>query len=188
MTHLVLVRHGQTDWNLEGRYQGQADPPLNKAGRQQARMLATRLAGRSFEAIYSSDLQRARETAEILAQALCLPVSLDPRLREVSLGEWEGQLGHNIAATYPEAWEERRRDPVHARPPGGETVAEVAARVWAATDDIARAHPHGCVLIISHGLALATILAKARNHPIEQVFELIPENAQVEEIEWRSSG
>ncbi len=187
MTHLVLVRHGQTNWNREGRYQGQADPPLNEAGRQQARALAAQLAGRSFEAIYSSDLQRARETAGILAQTFRLSISLDPRLREVSLGEWEGQLGHDIAAAYPEAWEERRRDPVYARPPGGETVAEVAARVWAATDDIARSHPHSSVLIVSHGLALATLLVKAWNRSIEQVFDLVLENAQVEEIEWQSA-
>jgi alpha-ribazole phosphatase len=188
MTRLVLVRHGQTDWNVEGRYQGQADPPLNEVGRAQVRALAERLAGRAIEAIYGSDLQRARETAHIIAQTLRLPLRIDPRLREVKLGEWEGRLVQEIRAGYPEAWEARRRDPVHARPPGGETAAEVAARVRAAADDIARQHPVGPVLVVSHGLALATLVVSARGPGLDRVYDYVPDNGQLEEIAWPPKG
>ena len=84
MTTLYVVRHGETPWNVVGRYQGQLDPPLNENGRRQAETTAAKLALLGFEAIYSSDLARARQTAEALSQKTGLPVQLDPRLREGS--------------------------------------------------------------------------------------------------------
>lgn len=106
-----LVRHGQTDWNLEGRYQGQSDVPLNQTGRAEAQSLAGRLKGKSFAAIHTSDLQRARETAEIIAEVLTLPVTLEPLLREINQGEWEGQFVEAIKARFAELWEQRTMDP-----------------------------------------------------------------------------
>jgi len=186
MTQLFLARHGETDWNREGRFQGQADPPLNAAGQAQARALAERLAGQSFDAIYTSDLRRAVETAQIVAQGLGLSVWVDTRLREVNQGEWEGILASDIAVRYPKEWESRQQDPVNARPPGGETIAEVACRVWAAVDDIAGRYPTGSVLIVSHALALATLLCRASNLPLEQAYHLAPANGRHDIIQWPS--
>ena len=189
MTQFWLARHGQTDWNVEGRWQGQASPlPLNAAGRAQAEALGARLSRLRFEAFYSSDLTRARETAEIVGRWIGLPVRLDPRLREINLGAWEGMLGTDVARQYPAELAERERDPANARAPGGESAAEVAARVWAAADDIARAHPVGPVLIIAHGLVLATLICRARQLPLLQVYGVIPDNAQPEVIEWIPSS
>jgi len=184
MTQLYLVRHGQTDWNLEGRYQGQTDLPLNAAGRAQAASLSQELAGIPFTAVYSSDLRRARETAEILAAARGLAVQLDPRLREIGLGVWEGQLFTEIATRYPVEWAERLRDPLNARPAGGECVAEVARRAAEAASDIARAHPAGPVLIVSHGVALATLLCQARGRPLAETYQAIPNNSHPEVVTW----
>lgn len=186
MTQFWLVRHGQTDWNVEGRWQGQVEsaPPLNAAGQAQAEALAAQLNGARFEAIYSSDALRARETAGILAARLRLTVKVDPRLREIHQGEWEGMLGRDIADRYPAAWAARERDPLHARPPGGESVAEVAARLWRAADDILRVHPVGQLLIVSHGLALATLICRARGLPLTQAYQVVPDNAHPEVIEW----
>jgi alpha-ribazole phosphatase len=184
MTQLYLVRHGQTDWNVEGRYQGQSDLPLNAAGRAQAETLARQLAGVPFVAVYSSDLKRAQETAERLAATLRVKVQLDPRLREINQGEWEGQLVTDIAAQYREAWAERTRDPVNARAPGGESAAEVAARLAEAAGEIARAHPCGPVLMVSHGLALATLICRARGRPLAEAYQAIPENGRPEVIVW----
>jgi alpha-ribazole phosphatase len=185
MTRLILVRHGETDWNVAGRYQGQADPPLNANGQARAKALAAQLAGTRIEAIYSSDLQRARETAEIIARRLGLTVKLDRRLREINQGEWEGLLVTEVTARYPLEWAARENDPLGARAPGGESVVEVAARVWAAADEIARAHPVGPVLIVSHGLALATLLCRVRGVPLQQARDLILDNAKPEMIKWR---
>ena len=90
MTTLLLVRHGETDWNADGRLQGHTDRPLSDFGRRQARQLADELAGEDLEAIYASDLARARETAEIVGEQLGLPVVLEPDLREKDWGTWEG--------------------------------------------------------------------------------------------------
>jgi broad specificity phosphatase PhoE len=184
MSPLCLVRHGQTDWNLEGRYHGQSDVPLNENGRAQAHLLAQQLLGQSFAAIYSSDLQRARETAEIIADAFYLPVALEPRLREIDQGEWEGQLVEIIKDRYAELWQERIMDPVSVRPPGGETVGEVAERMYSALDDIAKIYPASQVLICSHGLALATVICRVRRIPVGQAYTMIPDNAAPIWVDW----
>ena len=184
MTKLILTRHGQTDWNREGRYQGQADPPLNSTGRQQAQALADRLADRSLEAIYSSDLQRAFETAQIIAQRHGLPVRQDQRLREINQGEWEGLRIEEIIARYPQIWAAFLDDPLQGQAPGGEPPLLVAERVWAAVSDIAKLYPTGTVLIVSHGFALATLLVRIYGVSFSQVYSYIPNNAEIKEIEW----
>lgn len=182
--HLWLVRHGQTDWNITGRFQGQADPGLNEAGRLQASQLAARLAGRPFDALYSSDLLRARETADRLAAELGLPVRLDARLREVNHGEWDGLLAAEIEARFPLDWSERRRSPLTARPPGGETVLEVADRVQDVAADIARLHPRGEVLVVGHGLTLAVLACLSLGRPLDGVHDRIPPNAEPTVVAW----
>ena len=185
-TRLWLIRHGETDWNVEGRWQGQTPhaPPLNAAGRAQSEALAKQLNSHVFDAIYSSDLLRAIQTAEIVGTKLGLRVRVEPRLREVNQGEWEGMLGSDIARSYPAEWAARERNTLNARPPGGESVVEVAARAWAAAADITRQHPGGVVLVVSHGLLLATLICKARGLPLQNAFTLIPVNARPEIIDW----
>jgi len=187
MTRLLLIRHGETDWNTEGRYQGQSDVPLNATGREQAQQLAQALRGSALEAIYSSDLLRARETAEALARATGAPLHVDPRLREVGLGEWEGQLFSDIQQRYPDLLRRRREDPLNFAPPGGETVAALRSRLLSAVQDIISLHPGGRAALVSHGFALAVIKVSLNGHPIEQVWDLVPRNAQMEWLEVRSA-
>lgn len=184
MTTLWLIRHGQTDWNVEGRYQGQADVPLNAAGLQQAGALAEELNGQVFDAIYSSDLQRARATAEIIAQVIRLPVQTDIRLREINQGQWEGQFYLYLMVHFPAEMLARRNNPYEFRPPEGESAAEVAQRVMQAADEIAAAHPHGRVLIVSHALALATLYCKAKALTLREVYDHLPQNAHPLVVEW----
>lgn len=188
MTSLYLIRHGQTDWNIQGRYQGQADVPLNEAGRAQARALAEALEGEGIGAIYSSDLARAHDTASELGERIGVPVVVDRRLREVSQGEWEGRLANEIERLYPDVWARRRDKPLEVPPPGGETVAQVRERILEAVNEILKRHPDDKVALVSHGLALAVILGHHRQLPIEQVWDLIPGNAEWQKIEWRGAG
>ena len=188
MTYLCLVRHGQTDWNLEGRYQGQSDVPLNQKGLEQARSLAERLKGETFYAIFSSDLTRARQTAEPIANLLGLPIQLEPGLREINQGQWEGVLVEDIKARYAEIWSKRTEDPANVRPPGGETVREVATRVYAALDNIARRFPNGQVLIVSHGLSIATAICRDKGIPVGQAYTVIPDNVQPVWMEWQPTN
>lgn len=186
MTQLCLIRHGQTDWNLEGRYQGQSDVPLNPTGLAQAQSLAEQLKGQTFAAVYSSDLMRARQTAEPVAQISGITMRLEPRLREINQGKWEGVLVEDIKAYYAELWSQRTIDPASIRPPGGETVGEVATRIYAALDDISVLFPSERVLVVSHGLSIATVICRARNIPVGHAYTVIPENVQPIWMDWKS--
>jgi len=148
VTRILLVRHGQTDWNAERRWQGHADPPLNDVGREEARARADRLDG-GFDALYSSDLARARETAGILGGRLGLPVRLDPRLREVDVGEWSGLTSDEVEARFPEGYARRRNGGTGWV--GGESYEAMRERVVRAVHAMGEAHPDGSVLAVTHG-------------------------------------
>jgi broad specificity phosphatase PhoE len=186
MTRFCLIRHGQTDWNVEGRYQGQADAPLNEVGRAQALALGKKILDQSFAAIYSSDLSRASETAQIIASFLHLPVSLDPRLREINQGEWEGKHISEIRTRYAQMWKKHRNDPDNARPPGGETITEVAQRMFSALNELSDVYPEGLVLVVSHGLSLATVICRSQGLPVERAYEIIPANTEPIWITWEN--
>jgi broad specificity phosphatase PhoE len=187
MTELWLLRHGQTDWNVTGRWQGQTSdaPGLNDAGRTQAVSAREYLAGMHFAAIYSSDLLRARQTAELIAETLNLDISLEPRLREMNLGAWEGMLSGDIEARYPQELAERARDPLRACPPQGESPLNVDERVIPAVTDIAEKYPNDAILIVSHGIALAVIICHAEGIPMDKVYEHIPKNAIPYRVAWK---
>lgn len=146
MTTLLLVRHGETDWNAEGRLQGQTDRPLNDYGRGQARRLAEELEGEALDAIYSSDLARARETAEIVGETLGLPVEIDRDLREKDWGTWEGLTSVE-------------RDRVEFV---GESTEAHRDRMLRALRQISERHPgDACVLVVTHGGSVRRVQAAA---------------------------
>lgn len=184
MTECWLVRHGETEWNREHRFMGQKDIPLNAQGLQQAADLAAGLSGQHFDALYSSDLLRARQTAQTLADALRLPLRLDARLREVMLGEWQGETHGDVQARFPDLWAERYANPAEFRPPAGETIAEMAARSYPVLDELAAAYPNGRVLLVSHGILLAALICRARGISLSQIYAQNPANAKAEIIHW----
>ncbi|MGD2251642.1 MAG: histidine phosphatase family protein [Anaerolineales bacterium] len=182
MVRLILIRHGETDSNLERRYTGYLDVPLNARGKRQAKALADRLQPRPIDWIYSSDLIRARQTAEILGMATGTEVRLDRRLREIHLGEWEGSRFDDIRASQPETWKRRLENPLEVHPPGGEDMASFRKRVLEALDDILRLHADQLVAIVTHGLVLSVIKLHHLGLPIEAIWDQIPENAKEELI------
>jgi len=163
MTTLFVARHGQTDWNLEHRWQGHADPPLNETGRMQAAELGEALAGSSVEAVFSSDLRRAAETAEIAGARLGIAVELDARLREVDVGEWSGLTSAEVEERYPQGYERRRAGMTGWTQ--GEELAAMAARVVGTLLEIAARHPDGRVLVITHGGTVRATLAACGLEP-----------------------
>jgi uncharacterized phosphatase len=151
VTTILLARHGETDWNLHRRIQGHSDTPLNDTGRDQARALAAELAGEAIDAVYSSDLLRAHETARIVAQTRGLEVTAIRDLRERDFGTWEGLTDDEIFARFPEATTGPWGD--------AETREEMAQRVADALNRIGDAHPSGRVLVVSHGGPVRAVLS-----------------------------
>jgi broad specificity phosphatase PhoE len=141
VTTILLARHGETDWNRDGRFQGHADPSLNDAGRRQAESLAGTLQGEPPDAVYASDLRRALETAEIVGERLGLPVREEAALREIDVGSWQGLT----------------REQIDGREWDGETYEEHRERVLGALQQIGERHPAGRVLVVAHGGCLRRI-------------------------------
>jgi glucosyl-3-phosphoglycerate phosphatase len=151
---LVLWRHGRTEWNVNGRFQGQADIALDSVGRDQAAQAARILARFAPVALYSSDLSRAYQTATALAELVDLPIQTDKRLREIHVGSWEGLLGSEIRAQNPDLAERLWRGEDVRRSPTGESPGEVAERMAEVLGEIAAAAPDGSTVVaVSHGLA-----------------------------------
>jgi probable phosphoglycerate mutase len=151
---IILWRHGRTEWNVVDRFQGQADIPLDAVGRAQAFAAAEVLAAYRPVGLYSSDLTRCYQTAEVLAERTGLEIITDKRLREINVGSWEGLLGAEIRAADPElarrlwAGEDVRRSPT------GESPSEVAERMLEPLTEIAEsAADHSTVVIVTHGLS-----------------------------------
>ncbi len=179
-----LVRHGQTDWNIQRRYQGHKDIPLNAAGREQARVLAADLNGASFAAAYSSDLSRAVETAAILTKHHPMTIVTDTRLREIAMGDWEGRSLAEVSSERPGSDGGLAYTEVHSRAPGGESLAEVAARARSFADEIAEKYPGQVVLIVSHGLTLAALRCLAVGLPLAEARDIVPENCSIIRVFW----
>jgi broad specificity phosphatase PhoE len=159
MTTVYLARHGESDWNVERRWQGHADRPLTEHGREQARALAEKLAGVDLEAVYASDLRRAWETAEAVAAPRGLEVVRLPELREVDVGSWSGCTRDECAQRFPEAF--ARWQQGGSGWDDGESYEEMGERIVEAIRTIAADHPDGAVLVVSHGGPIRAVHAHA---------------------------
>lgn len=153
-TRILLARHGETEWNRLGRWQGQADPPLNDLGRHQAAGLAERLAGDGIVRVYSSDLQRASETARLVANRLGLDVVEDPALREIDVGSWSGLTRAEVAARYPEGFARWQAGEIGH---DGETREQLTDRVVAAVERMARDNLAATIVAVTHGGAIRAV-------------------------------
>jgi broad specificity phosphatase PhoE len=183
VTRLVLIRHGETDWNVEGRYQGQADPPLNAQGIAQAHHLAGELYGVGLDVLYASPLLRARQTARVLAEALGLPLHFEPRLMEIHLGDWQDRLPADIAARYPDLFRRWQSGPWAVTPPGGESLAQVQERVYAAADEILARRQGRCVGLVIHHIPIILLKVRYQGLDPDAVRTLQLPNTYWEEID-----
>lgn len=182
MTRLILIRHGETDWNVEGRYQGQADPPLNARGFDQAQELAQRLVGACIDVLYTSPLRRAADTAKVIAQQLHIPLQTEPRLMEIHQGDWQTRLRSDIETLYPDLFRRWEIDPWEVTPPDGEHLTEIQARVNAAIDDLIRRHPGQCIGVVTHRIPIALIKIHYQNLDAALISNMHLPNVYEEEI------
>ena len=151
MTKIFLIRHGETEWNKIGKLQGSSDIKLLPEGIQQAHLLAEHAPFHNVDAIYSSDLERAVKTAEILAAKFHLPVIKERGLRETSFGEWEGRFLSDLAKENPKGFEKFFTRPDKVQPPNGETFLQSQARIMNALGEIIADNDGKSVIVVSHG-------------------------------------
>lgn len=182
---LWLVRHGATQWNSEQRFCGHSDIPLSVRGRADARWLARRLRGRNISAIYSSDLARAGQTAEIIAQgrAPSIPIQLSSAWREISFGAWEGLTYSQIVREYPSS-PSFFTDPLQHAPPGGESLGDLVRRVQEAYEQMVSVAPEGDIVLVSHGGPLRALLCYLLGIPLERQWQLRLEPGSLSAIDW----
>ena len=179
---LYIIRHGQTDWNVEGKIQGRQDIPLNAAGRSQAEMLAKGMEKRPVTAIYSSRQIGSMETAETLARAQGVTVIPVPELAEIGYGDWEGRTASDILAKERKLYEEWWQHPATVAPPGGETLNQVDVRGKKAWERI-KGEMKGDTAVVAHGGTLAHFIV----HLLEgqpDAAEILVGNASITTIEY----
>ncbi|MGB9920318.1 MAG: alpha-ribazole phosphatase [Moorellales bacterium] len=187
-TRVYLVRHGETEWNSLGQFQGHQDVALSEKGRRQAECARERFSGENIAAFYASDLRRALETAVIIAGPHGKPVEPVPELREMDFGCWEGLTFEQIAGRYPTELVAWFRGPGTVGVPGGESFAQVQERAWAALRRIATRHPGERVLVVSHGGTIRALLCAALNLSSDAVWRLRLDNAAISTIDFYSDG
>ena len=185
---ILLARHGETIFNVEGRWQGQSDSPLTERGLAQARELARALADEPIAAVYSSDLGRAVDTAAEVAKRHHLAVTTDERLREIDTGAWTGKGRAEITAEFPGGLEAWATQPTSMRLPHGETLFEAQTRALAFFAQRMPAHAAQSVVVISHGAIGQTVLVNAMGGTVEDLWlEQRVDNCQISRLEWTPS-
>lgn len=188
MTEIIIIRHGETEWNKTGRFQGHSDVPLSAEGRTQAAALGKNLIVDHVDAIYASDLTRAMETAAPLAARFGLPVISDPQLRELNFGAWEGRNFNDVNAENPNAMKNFYTDPEQADIPESEPFPEFQRRVAGRVREIV-AHERGKrVVIVSHGASIRILLADLLSMPIRSIWHLSQLNTAVNKIRFEDDG
>ena len=185
MTYLLLIRHGETDWNNEGRVQGHTDTPLNANGIAQAHQLAARIASEeSFVVMYASPLARARVTAEIIARQCGTAPILDDRLKEQCLGEFEGMTGAEFEQRFPDALAAWRADPLRSPLPGQEQRDAFQRRVQSFLDDLRARYADGArAAIVTHGGTIGMMLATLIGLDIGKRFPFWFDNASLSHVD-----
>lgn len=188
MTKLILIRHGETVWNQERRYQGQQDSSLSPLGISQAQKVGKYLAEEKIAAIYSSDLARANITAQSIAKHHGINPILDKRLREMSFGVWEGLTRDEIIEKYPDLFYARYQNSLETKIPGGELPQEVIVRFQEFLNEIVPKHKDETIVIVSHGGTLRLNIAHLLHIPIEKSYCLRLGNAGISELEFNYDG
>jgi probable phosphoglycerate mutase len=187
-TRILAIRHGETAWNLQARIQGHRDIPLNGQGQAQARRLTSALAGEAIDAIYCSDLLRARQTAAGVATATGLAVQLDAGLRERSFGIFEGLTWSEIALGWPAQSERWRARDASFGAEGGETLTDFYARSLACLERLAQAHPGQTVVVVTHGGVLDCLHRASRRMSLQAAKTWALGNAAINRVLYSAQG
>jgi broad specificity phosphatase PhoE len=181
---LFVIRHGETAWVRERRFSGSHDIPLTEAGRRQCAAVARALVGSGVAAVYASPLERARTSAEVIAEPLGLPVRIAPAFSEMAFGPWEGLTREEVRERFPEAWEQWRSAPHLCAISGGDTLAAVAERVAAGVEALRQAHAGQAVVLVSHAIVTRVLVLTALGLELDRLWTVDAAPAGITEIEY----
>jgi len=184
MTKIMLIRHGQTEWNREHIFRGRADVPLSATGFRQAEALASSLAREQISAVYSSPLKRAYATAEHLCGPYLPAPQVSDGLTDMCYGEWEGKQHDQVEREYPELHGRWATQPHLVRPPGGETLGEVRERASAALHEIALRHPDATVAVVSHRVVNKVLICAALGLGDDAFWRIRQDTGCLNILEW----
>jgi len=182
---LLLLRHGETAWNRERRYQGWTDTPLSAEGLVQAEAAARELKEIAFAAVYASPLRRARDTAAAIAAPHGLEVETDPAFKELGFGQWEGLTLDEARASDPALYEGWARTPHLVSPPGGERLVQARDRVLGGLERLRAGHPDGVVCLVAHGIPVRMLILEALGLGLDRIWSLHSAPTGISELEFR---
>lgn len=182
-TRVVLLRHGETEWNRVERFRGRIDVELNQTGRQQALAAARRLSSWQIEAVYSSPMQRALQTAEPVAAACGLDLAISEAINDVEYGAWAGLTVEEARAEYPEAYATWVHTPLLAQFPQGESLQQVQTRAWTALEDTCSAHRGETILLVSHVVVNRVLICAALGLADDAFWRIGQHNAAISILE-----
>ncbi len=188
MTKVIFIRHGQTEWNVTGRYQGQSDVKLTEEGRKQAEKLADNFPVAKVDAIYASDLCRAMVTAETIAAKFGLKVQAEPAFRELSFGDWEGLTYQQIVDKWEEAMANFLQHPDILEIPGGESFPAVQQRAMKRLNELIEKHDGQTIVVVAHGAVLRTMLTAALHMPLQYLWSIRQFNTAVNIVRYDSDA
>ena len=187
-TEVILIRHGESEWNQSHRYTGQQDVPLSDLGREQAFRLAERLKDDGITAIYASPLRRARDTAEAISKLARVPITLEPGLAEINHGAWEGLTAHQVSEKFPSEYARWRTQPHAVVMPAGESLDDVRKRAAAVWDRALVEKRGGKIVICSHDAVLRVLLLAALGLTLDHFWKWSFENASLSVLQVRGDA
>jgi alpha-ribazole phosphatase len=187
-TRLYLVRHGQVEGYQEKRYNGQRNVSLTEIGKQQSERVCACLSAVALDAVYSSDLDRSRYCARLIADDHGLVVVAEEALREINFGDWEGRTWVELQEAYPDDWQKRLQDLTNYQVPGGESLQDAADRIRPVIRRILEKHPNGDVALVAHGGVNRIILLDAIGAALEQAFSIEQDYGCLNIIDYLDDG
>ena len=188
MTRLILIRHGETEWNETKRFQGVSDIPLSARGMAQAQALARSLGNERLAAIYTSPLIRARQTAACLCRQHSCPLVVLEELKELNQGRLEGLTGEDLRRDFPDFFSDWLKEPGETVLPGGESLRDLQRRVWTTIEGVVRKHPEETVAVVAHSFVILTILCQALDLPLQAFRRFRQDPASKNILEFSERG
>ncbi|KXZ39879.1 probable phosphoglycerate mutase [Alkalithermobacter thermoalcaliphilus JW-YL-7 = DSM 7308] len=188
MNTFFIVRHGETEWNISGKTQGQGDSKLTDKGREQAYKLGKKLLDYNIDFIYSSDLGRTKETSQILADILGVKVAYLETLREINFGKWEGLTIDEIKSEYEKIYTIWRNEPHNAIIPDGENLSVLKERIYNEIINLNKKHKSSNILIVSHSMSIKVLLLSLLGSDLSNIYRIKQDNTALNIVQFKDYG